>query len=119
MTMVTHFCQFTDEATAQSQLAAYGSTDPISGNWNWRGDIVDAGVPVHEPITQYTTDQITGAQIPVITPKSGYFLNIALPVLNAALPGLTGAGYRDPVTKAWVTVYGAQPAGQPQREFAS
>lgn len=97
--LVTHFCQFTDHPTALAQLSA--CTD---GQSNWaRPDILDPGVPVQVPAGSGTL-------------KLGYFLNIALPALDASLLGLTEAGYRD-ATGNWVTVYGSAPAAAPQREF--
>lgn len=117
--MITHFCQFPDKATAQAQLAAY-----LTADGNFRPDIVDAGgagdpgIPITEPSGQMVTDPATGQQVPGVQPKPGYFVNIILDTLNTSLPGLTGAGYRDPVTKAWVTLYGTQPAGAPQQEFS-
>jgi len=93
--VVTHFCQFTDQATAKAALPDY------LVNSNWRGDIVDADIPVKNPDGSLA---------------SGYFLNIALPELDLTLPGLTGAGYRQD-KDTWVSLYGAKPAGEPQREF--
>lgn len=115
--MITHFFQFTDEASAKAALPDFWVT--TENGWSWRQDFVDAPVPVMEPTGQTTTDPDTGAQTPIMQPKPGYFLNAALPALDSALPGLTGAGYRDPVTKSWVVLYGAAPATKPQREFAA
>lgn len=99
--LMTHFTQHADEATAKAQLAKY-----LDSDGSWRRDIVDPGVPVQEPAGSGTL-------------KVGFFTNINLPALDTSIPGLTGAGYRDPVTKQWVKLWGALPADAPQQEFAT
>jgi len=100
--LITHFVKFADEATARTALPTYWCTTQTG--WDWNRSIVDGPVPVRDN---------DGAG-PL---SAGYFLNIALPALNPSLPGLTGAGHTDPVTKAWVIDWGTAPI-TPQRVFA-
>lgn len=95
---ITHFCQFTDEASAKAALPSYWVTN--DAGWDWRRGVVDGPVPMVDSL---------GA------PVVGYFLNIGLAALNASLPGLTGAGYGP--ANHFTLVSGVQPA-TPQRVFA-
>ena len=96
--MITHFTRFTDEAAAKAALPTYWTAS--EDGWDWNRSIVDGPVPV---------DDGEG------NPRPGYFLNIALPELDASMPGLTGAGYGP--ADDFTLVHGDKP-DTPQRVFA-
>lgn len=97
---ITHFCQFADEPAAKAALPTYWGASIDDGSWSWNRSVVDGPIPV-----------VDGSGNPV----AGYFLNVALPALDASLPGIVGAGYGPP--DKFTLVYGKSPV-TPQRVFA-
>jgi hypothetical protein len=104
--LVTHAFQFSNEATAKAALPQF-TVDDGEGGTAWNRGYCDPGIPITTPSGTFDAD---GNEI--MTPVSGWFMNVALPALDVTLPGLTAAW-----AETGTLLFGTKPK-TPQRVFA-
>lgn len=83
--MITHAFRFDDESAALAALSQFRN------DTDWDRTRVDGPFAVLRRTGEVVTDPETGEDVEVMTPITGYHLNINLDALDVSLPGLIGA----------------------------